>query len=55
MLVSRATPRSPWPSFVPLTLWVRLTRSRQWAKQFKTGEMGIKDESDLRGEPTAHH
>jgi hypothetical protein len=28
---------------------------RQWAKQFKSGEMGVKDESHLRGEPVAHH
>ncbi|BGP39808.1 hypothetical protein JCM10449v2_003759 [Rhodotorula kratochvilovae] len=26
-----------------------------WARQFKTGELGVKDESDLRGEPVAHH
>ncbi|GAA5844415.1 hypothetical protein JCM3766R1_006386 [Sporobolomyces carnicolor] len=26
-----------------------------WAKQFKTGELGVKDESQYKGEPAAHH
>ncbi|BGO91338.1 hypothetical protein NBRC10512_007078 [Rhodotorula toruloides] len=34
------------------TRWIP---SMMWAKQFKNGEMGIKDESDLRGQPTSHH
>ncbi|TNY23500.1 hypothetical protein DMC30DRAFT_414185 [Rhodotorula diobovata] len=29
--------------------------SMMWARQFKTGELGVKDESSLRGEPVAHH
>ncbi|ORY92639.1 hypothetical protein BCR35DRAFT_285979 [Leucosporidium creatinivorum] len=34
----------------------RAIPSMMWAKQFKSGEMGVKDESSLRGEtPAAHH
>ncbi|GAA6010720.1 hypothetical protein JCM11491_002913 [Sporobolomyces phaffii] len=29
--------------------------SQMWAKQFKTGELGVKDESQYKGEPVAHH
>ncbi|GAA5914941.1 hypothetical protein JCM8208_000779 [Rhodotorula glutinis] len=29
--------------------------SMMWARQFKTGELGVKDESSLRGESVSHH
>ena len=47
------------PRFILATAARLLTSYRtQWARQFKTGEMGIKDESALKPEPSAkddHH